>query len=392
MIVGNKNRLGMITVELAVSLVLIAVVIFVTLGLFSDNLKEMVGNGNFKNVFSKDDSTFFSKSSMDYASSQITVQVMGEQGLLQLRRKANNNAIPLIENPFDDTNSNGNQIGYLVTIINGIVGDPDICVQMLKESDKKCSEDGIGGYKYLIDMSSSALTIKKVDVTGATVSETVILTLNNSVANALSGAPISVSSFDTPAASPGGTVNKDSSADKYMNAMKNIGDSLKSYGVTSILFGNSINVFKSQARLIAETPTVNTSLVTTPTVSTSIVSTKLAELLSDIGRRLSNAVGECDSYFERFEPDCWSRVEPNDVRDYNAWQDSKMTQLDSFVGTAQELLAIIATDSSGVKTLSYILNMMYDNDLKKDSYINFKNGIREIESDYSLNSGINWPH
>jgi len=355
MIVGNKNRLGLITVELAVSLVLIAVVIFVTLGLFSDNLKDMVSNGNFKNVFSKDDSTFFSKSSMDYASSQITVQVMGEQGLRQLRRKANNNAIPLIENPFDDTNSNGNQIGYLVTIINGIVGDPDICVQMSKESDKKCSEDGIGGYKYEIGMSSYAITITKVDINRIPDPNfaPISVKLESSVASILSGAPKSVSSFDTPAVSPGGTVNKDSSADKYMNAMKNLGDSLKSYGVTSILFGNSINVFKSQARLIADIPTV-----TTPPVNISLGSPQLIVILNLAKDNAIDANLDCKTSKDRGYNNCSpDYINSNDLELIKTWVVAKITQLASFNGTEQAKLNIIANDS---QACSVSTKMGYD--------------------------------
>lgn len=165
----HRCKSAMITVELAVSLLLVVVVLFVTLGLFGDNIRDMVANGNFKNIFNGESiRTFFANWGKNYNTSQIDVQVMGEQGLEQLRRKANNNNLDLIEpndhvviGPAQTTalsEINANTIAYLAQIIYVIVGDKKVCSHMNKDSKEKCTAIGLDE-KYNVEISGNALTV-----------------------------------------------------------------------------------------------------------------------------------------------------------------------------------------------------------------------------------------
>ena len=247
MIFGKRTRVAMITVELAVSLALIVVVLFVALGLFGDNLKSVVENSNFKNVFNKDDSKFFSNYGKDYASSQIVVQVMGEQGLKQLRRKANNKAIDLIENPFD-SNNNKNAVGiaYLSTVIKGIVGNGDICVYMMKDSNALCSDPEIGGYKYRISLSSSAIKITRIPEAATDRPyqgyESINLLLDSEVSSTL------LSAFNESSGISSGGTTPDSTAMKYekINALTQLLESKIGNNASLVRL---LNTFKSQRKI-----------------------------------------------------------------------------------------------------------------------------------------------
>ncbi len=188
----KKRKSGMVSTEVAIGLTLAVVVLFVAIGLFSESLSEMVASTNFKNIsLSQNDSkTEFSYSNRDYSSSQINVQIMGEQGLAMLRRRANNKAIELMKEAFNNK-KDADSIAYLSTAIKALTGEPHVCVYMKKDSDKLCKEDGIGGYNYNLALGSAALTIKKVNSAGTVISETAVLTINTTLGKILSGATIS---------------------------------------------------------------------------------------------------------------------------------------------------------------------------------------------------------
>lgn len=165
-----KKRLGkhpaMMTVELGVSLVLIVVVLFVVIGLFNDNIKSMIGSSNFSRLFSANGlKTFFQNFGRNYDDSQIYVQIMGEQGLEMLRKKANNSDLDLIETAKSASSTDStttNTIIYLANIIKLIVGDQKICSQIKnipKPSSATCTDLGLS-VKYDLSADGSALTIK----------------------------------------------------------------------------------------------------------------------------------------------------------------------------------------------------------------------------------------
>ena len=190
---NRKRHSAGVTMEVAIGVALAVAVLFVILGLFNNNLKNMIVNTNLSNIFKNNDvKTAFTAFNKDYSNSQINVQIMGEQGLTRLRKKANNLALTLIESPFNNTNVNANTIEYLSLAIEAIVGQGDICVYMKNDSDKFCNEDGIGGYAYLINPSDpSVLTMKKVDSSGASVAAAVDLPLNTTLGSAISSSAVS---------------------------------------------------------------------------------------------------------------------------------------------------------------------------------------------------------
>lgn len=172
---GKRGKLAAISTEVALSLVLAVAVLFVILGLFGDNVKNMIADSNFKNIFSNNAlKTGFNSFSKDYTNSQINVQIMGEQGLEMLRRKANNMALELMQNPTDE---NKTAVLYLAMAIQGIVGSPDLCVFMTEDSDKLCPLTEPGGYAYKVDLSGSSPKIAKASTSGVSSGSSVGLTM-----------------------------------------------------------------------------------------------------------------------------------------------------------------------------------------------------------------------
>lgn len=163
-----KNRRAMVTVELAVSLVLIVVALFVTLGLFNNNLRDMVSNSNFKNLFNGNGSrTFFSFFNKDYKNAQVYVQIMGEQGLQILRKKANNGVVSAVESLSPSGGSVQNTgaydtISYLSQIITVIMGNQIICDTMTIPSTAECNAPGMPGAKYNVTFTGTSLIINPV--------------------------------------------------------------------------------------------------------------------------------------------------------------------------------------------------------------------------------------
>lgn len=181
----NESKSAMVSAEVALSTTLAVSVLFVAIGLFSNNLSGMTNTGLSNAVNNNDVKTSFSSFNRSYSDSQINIQVMGEQGLDVLRKDANNKALELISSD-KEAKENANEIGYLALTIEAIVGQPDICVYMKKESDKFCNEDDIGGYSYKVDSDSpSTIILKKVDTTGNDVNKVIKLNTDNTVSNIL---------------------------------------------------------------------------------------------------------------------------------------------------------------------------------------------------------------
>lgn len=160
-----KNRRAMVTVELAVTLVLVVVALFVTLGLFSNNLRDMVTNSNVKNLFNGNGTrTFFSLFDKKYRDAQVYVQVMGEQGLQILRKKANNGVVSAVATLPKNGGSVENAatfstISYLSQIITVIMGNQIICDTMPTPSTAECGTAGVPGAKYTVSVTGTSLTI-----------------------------------------------------------------------------------------------------------------------------------------------------------------------------------------------------------------------------------------
>lgn len=160
----HSKKSGAITVEVAIGIALAVIVVLIALGLFSENLSNMVSNSGFANMFDNTGKTTYSSFGRDYTDSQVNIQLIGEQGLAMLRNIANNKAITQIDKYMDGTDTsvtNVNSITYLAIAINSIVGSPDICVYMKKDSDKECDDDNIGGVSYYIALNGGSITINK---------------------------------------------------------------------------------------------------------------------------------------------------------------------------------------------------------------------------------------
>lgn len=143
MVFGKQCRSAMITVELAVSLTLIVVVLLVTIGLFGDNLRSMIESGRYKNIYNNaDDRTVFSFFNKNYTDSQIDVSITGEQGLEKIRMLANNGSIDTIGNPATIpttlSSGSGSALVYYRDIISIIVHNGAICKRMDKPSLAPC--------------------------------------------------------------------------------------------------------------------------------------------------------------------------------------------------------------------------------------------------------------
>lgn len=161
-----KNRRAMVTVELAVTLVLIVVALFVTLGLFNNNLRDMVANSNIKNLFNGNGArTLFSFFNKDYKNAQVYVQIMGEQGLQILRKKANNGVVSAVAalhpSGGNSVPNNGafSTISYLSQIITVIMGNQVICDTMITPSIAECGKEGVPSAKYIVSISGTSLSV-----------------------------------------------------------------------------------------------------------------------------------------------------------------------------------------------------------------------------------------
>lgn len=222
MIWMRKCKNAMITVELGVSLVLVLLVLFVTIGMFNDNLKDMFANGNFKNVFNGTSArTFFSYFNKNYSNSQIDVMLLGEQGLERLRQKANNSVISIVDSASGSgkslaeslSDSSLNTISYLSQVINLIMGSSsaEICNKLHTPSTAVCAN--LTGVKYKVSISKGYISI------------------SDSSSNALLSQAKLSTSITTP------SVSKDANVNEKLTALQTLslaytGSIISSYSLT----------------------------------------------------------------------------------------------------------------------------------------------------------------
>ncbi len=78
----NTRKSAMVTMEVLLAIILTLGALFLVLGLFNNNLKEMVDNSGFQSLFKKDvTATAYENTNKDYTNSQLNVQIAGQQGL-----------------------------------------------------------------------------------------------------------------------------------------------------------------------------------------------------------------------------------------------------------------------------------------------------------------------
>lgn len=234
--IDQRRKLAMVTTEVAVGIALAVVVLFVVIGLFNSNISDMISNNKMSNMFKNNDSkTTYESFNRNYSESQVEVQIMGEQGLSMLRRKANNKAIELIEANLSSSNVNGDSIAYLSTVINSIVGSPNICVYMDEESDEPC--ENLDGTRYKVtNLTSSALTVQRTNAKGQAEGSAVSIPVDESVRTVL-------------AAASAASVAAGKSADEIYISVRDISEKLKPYINTDAILVNTSNISVSTNKL-----------------------------------------------------------------------------------------------------------------------------------------------
>ncbi len=358
----NKSKSAMITTEVAVSLALIAIVAVVTIGMFNENLREMISSGSFQNLFNGNDSkTAFSAFNRDYSDSQINVQIMGAQGLEMLRQKANNKILDIISESPTPTDSNS--VGYLIIAIESIVGQPDVCVYMKKESRKLCTDSkaGICGYNYKVDtstISSGLISLTKVNTEGTAIQPTIKLTFNTSPSTV---STILASSLKT-AESLGASNTGVSFADTF-KFIKDLTISSKPYVNADALLMNNYETTKSD---YAKLDLVNEKAY-------------LIDLLERLKASLNYAHKTCTKFFwgvdlnysnQKEELGCSSEsfrlenggdnienfVGKNESNDFKNWANDRIDDINDYTGTNPADLISIILNNNKIEKMRVIIS------------------------------------
>lgn len=387
MIFKNGRKPGTVSTEVVIGISLSIVVLFVALGLFSDNLSAMVSNSNLGNAFNNTGKTLFSSFNRDYSDSQINVQIMGEQGLAMLRRKANNMAIEQIQKIYDgsDTSTtNANSIGYLALAIKAIVGQSDICFYMKKDSDKPCKD--IEGTNYTLGSSSSALTLNKFDENGRSSG-------SNPPSKAFSSEASSVlSSFTVPVSNG---ISSLTTEGKY-KFIRDLSVKAEPFVYSQVILIRTINTFK------------NTQIVQP-------LSSALISLLSDLKQSVNSAYHGCKGngispeYGESCcngskglfgshimigdaSHDCW--IGKNENNAFNSWADDRISDIKKSSKSDIDLVNIIFNNkqidvgswANDEETFTHLISHDHYNSITSCDIL--KGRLAKMNSDYKLNITI----
>lgn len=373
----NKFKKGNVSTEVIIGIALSVVVLFVMMGLFSDNLSKMISSSNIKNIFTGDRTTF-SSFNPDYTSSQVDVQLVGEQGLEMLRRIANNKALGLIDASFNDQNQNVGEIAYLGLMIEAMVGQPDICVYMKKNSLQHCNEDSIGGYDYKLEIAGNSLTINQVNESGTSVIKTVNLTYTDTAVGALlTGTNLSVAS--------GGRSTL--SEDETYSFMANISEMIKNHINSDVILINKTKTFKN-------TKIANSNMLP-------VLIPRLKSLMSALQLSIYNAHNTCRDYwylkgdmdYSNGEPGCAPEtthgnnfVDLAEISLFNSMTNNMINSLSSYTGTTSSGAINLIIKNSYTPSLIEILKN--DSVNSPSSCEIFKNGLQSIATEYKLNFDI----
>lgn len=381
-----RGMQGSISTEVVVGIALSAVVLFVALGLFSENLSDMVSASNLKNIFEGGNRTNFAYFNRDYSDSQVDVQLVGEQGLEMLRRKANNLALELIEKPsFSSSNPNASSIAYLALVIQAMSGEPDICVYMKKDSVKHCNEDSIGGYSYILEnLSGPLLTIKKVDASGSVI-DIIQLNLGSSSADAI------INNYQASLASDSKNAL---TLDQQYSFIQNFSNDMEDYVNPEVILIKKIDTFKSaKIKKIIPIPELSADLV---------------NLLNQLKGLISNAHSRCTSRgwltgwdydFSNSSSGCTGAlvhglasgsnigfVSNAEVSEFNSKADSIISLISAYKGDdADEFLNLFIQNGNLPQIIVILKNDHRNNPTSCDV---FKNGLSGIFAKYGLNVAI----
>jgi hypothetical protein len=393
MILESKKRFAAVSTEFAIGTALAVVALFIALGLFYDNLSGMLTSTGLTDFFNGNDAkTEYSAFNRNYSDSEINVQIMGEQGLEMLRRRANNKAIELIENPFTNDNAYGDSIAYLATAIKAIASEPNICVYMKKNSDKLCKNDDIGGYNYNVEVSGSAVTITKQNTDGSYLSpsESIVLNLSSTVQTVLADANQTMSTNSTNSAER----NSLTEDEKY-SLIKEISTSLVNYVRSDALLIRTLTTFTTSTKFTKTTGDLKTDL--TNLLSGLITNVNIAHesCVDSIsgGYWPKSATGCCDTngLADEFDP-CW----------VNYYENNKFaTNMTSLIASLKEIdssnsSSLISTFITGInnnftyykKKVLGITIKSYSTTLLKTMEYDHRDATGEIRSCTMLTDGL----
>lgn len=380
MIFKNEQKPGTVSTELAIGISLAVVVLFVALGLFNDNLATMSFNSNMKNIFNGNTSkTAYTSFNRDYSNSQINVQIMGEQGLEMLRRKANNMMLDLIQKVFDGSDTsvkNANTIAYLSLAVNSMVGQPDVCTYMNKDSEKFCDEDGIGGYSYKVDYNGSSITLKKVDSTGRNILESKTINISSNMSNALSNSGLTP---DADGRSP-------LSAEQKYEFIKNLSAKAESDIYSQDLLIKPQTTFKSTG------------------LGNQKLKAAFKTFLDSVTNSADKAYTECNDhgqliYVAPFQSkvyvgcEGYHRINNNDNSNIKSWASKVNSQIVAAT-TDSEIKSVFETSLNGQNIVSLLENDNINFVATNHIYNNpstcevFTTGLQSINNEYSLNISI----
>lgn len=301
MIWKNRRASGMVSTEVAISIGLTVAVLFIVLGLFSDNLKAMVTQSNIKSFFEGNDSkTFYSSFNRNYSNSVVETQMVGEQGLEQMRKRANNKAIEKIESPFSDSNANANTIGYLAIAIQSMVGEPHVCTYMKKNSKKVCDKiDPEIGYQYKIKFNGDGVTINSVDASGNSVSKTIRLYYTESTVASLLG---------------GGT-SQGSTDEAQYDFIKGLTISLKPFVDSDALLINVIDYFTSTIKAMESTTnSVSNAISDAVSAAEKAYNACHGNIIKDADSKADSLCYNCESN-SWFGADCAPTINKSDLEE-----------------------------------------------------------------------------
>lgn len=163
-----------ITVEVSLAMALGIVVLFLAIGIFSDNLKNMAANAGIQHLFNKDAQaakTHYDSKNINYNASQVNVQTVADQGLTLDQYVANAQAT-VNTFPANPTPSQIEDLAKALTILSIKAGTtsgvyPDLRRQYVSVSLNSGDSEGITTVKssgktinYTYSQSNSTDTAK----------------------------------------------------------------------------------------------------------------------------------------------------------------------------------------------------------------------------------------
>lgn len=400
--IKNERRPGTVSTEVAIGITLSVVVLFVAVGLFNDNISSMMGNKdsngtNMKKMYSSNalKEKYDPTTKADYSQSQVNVQIMGEQGLQQMRKTANNKAIELMGGTLSPKNPDGNSIAYLGLAAKALSGESHICVYMKNDSDKFCDEKSetppsIGGYNYKIDAGSgSALTVSKVDITGTAVLkngsdlQTAAIPIDGAVGALLS-------QYTVPTDADGRSTL---SEDQKYKFIKDISVSFAPYVRPDVLLINVMKTFDSTQNTTATaTTTVIKSEITDfqTLIASLIYSAKEANSICN-GRDFMGMRGNYDAY------GCggYYRIEDSDMTNLNNWNTditNYLTAPNAATSSKTDIATYFMNSLTKYNVVETLRNDNYhcnsNNNANNNATTILKSKLGTINQTYSLNISV----